>query len=1424
MIMGLMDEGLESYEHGRKALRACEKILEKNKEALEKNKDNPYIHQEIRRIYLQIGLTHYAIGEYPEALCAFEKALEENKEALKENKNDPSIHLQIGSIHLQIGLVHYAIGEYREALCAFEESLRYKKNSYAYNLMGCVHYTIGEFSEALKAFEKATKFDSKNIVAFYHMYLINDQLENQSSDPEKKRKFGKGANEAYKNATQIDIENKSIHKYFYEAISYQYFYEKRSKENDKAEKAKESLEKFDKCLNTAFDLTPKTTIDWYYKGLCLIQKNYNTEALEAFEEALKINPNYAHALYDKGVTLRGLAKLETCESAKSKLYKRAIEAFNTATQINCRYQVAWHMKGIALNEFANFKSDLYFKKISEESTNSLFLKKREIDKNYLEAIEAIDKAIKSGQEKYYFWYDKGLSLFCLNRFEEAIEAFENVLNSAAPKDEPSRKMSRTMKADALLNLCKYNEVINFLDRDIDHDALYYKGRAFYKNGRYSDAIGAFNEFLKNDKWNKDEQDKDQRINYIKFFLGLSYNCLGKYEDAINCFNEVKRDAKSEDNYYKQALYNKGISYYEQYRCYKDNEIPSTDNSRYAEFEFENAIKKDPNYTEALYYKGLLSDRLNKKHDAIQLLKRALRSKPASADGYILKGIILTNIGRYNDSIDAFERATIIEPKEIRAWNNKGAVFHKLENYIEAINCFNIALGINSRDGIAWNGKGLSLFQLKKYSQAHEAFERAAEIYNENLISQENLILPKSSIILNKIGEVKNFHEFSKFQRYRESQIYSEIIDICIEYGEALYNQGLTLSKLVRYKDAIKKFKESICVFDGILEPTGEFPKQNRYKRTVKTPSKNEHIEESKIFDKIIELKSKFHDQKYTGNAEAWNGKGLIYLEMGWNLEAKKAFEEAINAFKNPIKAFGEANNSEAKLHEACSFKGISLYKIKENKKSIESFNEAITRDSPCISALNNKGLVLQEQGHFEEAIESFTRVLEIVPRDLLARTNLIKLYLKSGDITNASKKIKETLLLNLYSADIFCLKGQVEIEESKIDSAIDSFKKAISLDQSNPYHLLWSVYARYLNIEFSSERSQDCGKQTHEVDSKNENEISRKVSKEQQEKLLSVIRDLERFSIPYEKPNHNSKLSKTDANFILFLKNKDTPLDIFYNRQHLGLFSAFSDYNQSEPQNMTNCLIKNYSTSDYEIEQQKNWKEIAAYKSYFLGCFYYKIGDIFTSYEKLKECTELKPKIELEKPANLLAKNIWRYQIKPSWWEWWTDSPVENRKKEIIFYAICGIIFVIFLPLFSNNIVNVIPLLSNIFVTVFHQLVGIFHSPEPFTQSNNSLSNNSLSNNSLFAIDWKENSIPYTIFLTFLSLILLIPNIERIIGKDISIELQHSTPPLEFFPNMPPRLSHDKYPAIPEIIKMDYNMPSELKKELEYSLRSKEIV
>jgi tetratricopeptide (TPR) repeat protein len=75
--------------------------------------------------------------------------------------------------------------------------------------------------------------------------------------------------------------------------------------------------------------------DWYFKGMALYNLNKYEESIQAYDQAIALNPRDAEAWNGKGVDLGLLGK-----------YDEALRAFGRATDINSSYAEAWFNAGV----------------------------------------------------------------------------------------------------------------------------------------------------------------------------------------------------------------------------------------------------------------------------------------------------------------------------------------------------------------------------------------------------------------------------------------------------------------------------------------------------------------------------------------------------------------------------------------------------------------------------------------------------------------------------------------------------------------------------------------------------------------------------------------------------------------------------------------------------------------------------------------------------------------------------------------------------------------------------------------------------------------------------------------------------------------------------------------------------------------------
>jgi tetratricopeptide (TPR) repeat protein len=143
------------------------------------------------------------------------------------------------------------------------------------------------------------------------------------------------------------------------------------------------------AFNNSLSIDPKDAIVWYNKGLALSHLDRYSEALDAFNKSLSINPKDGDAWYEKGYALAHLG-----------MYSDASDTQNIALSINSNNTNAWNNKGYALAHLGR----------------------------YQDALDAYDKALSIDTNNTIAWNNKGYALDNLGRYQDALDAYDKALS------------------------------------------------------------------------------------------------------------------------------------------------------------------------------------------------------------------------------------------------------------------------------------------------------------------------------------------------------------------------------------------------------------------------------------------------------------------------------------------------------------------------------------------------------------------------------------------------------------------------------------------------------------------------------------------------------------------------------------------------------------------------------------------------------------------------------------------------------------------------------------------------------------------------------------------------------------------------------------------------------------------------------------
>lgn len=260
--------------------------------------------------------------------------------------------------------------------------------------------------------------------------------------------------------------------------------------------------------------------DWFNKGLALADQDNYSDAIKAYDEAIRLDPNFAAAWHNKGNALSSQGK-----------YDEAIKAYDEAIRLDPNNIFAWGDKGMILDRLARY--DEAIQSISKAisinpgySPYSLITKGHDhYDAGeYDVAIMYYDEAIRLDPEDASGWLNKGLALHKQDKLDEAIKCYDEVIKLNSKINLSLDSNNRTVA------IRHFNNITITLLNPSYAEPWIFKGNALCGQKKYDDAIKAYDEAIR----------LDPNLTTAWHNKGYTLFFQDKYEEAIKAFDEAIR--------------------------------------------------------------------------------------------------------------------------------------------------------------------------------------------------------------------------------------------------------------------------------------------------------------------------------------------------------------------------------------------------------------------------------------------------------------------------------------------------------------------------------------------------------------------------------------------------------------------------------------------------------------------------------------------------------------------------------------------------------------------------------------------------------------------------------------------------------------------------------------------------------------------
>lgn len=206
--------------------------------------------------------------------------------------------------------------------------------------------------------------------------------------------------------------------------------------------------------------SPEQDFDlWYAMGIDFLAAGQTQEAIIPFQRALRINPDFFEGWLGLGYTFW-----------TAQQYDESLEAYDRAIAINENSSYAWFNRGVTLNALKRYEDAI----ASYQTALDLDQDWQGVDpaevwfglghalsllEDYEEALQAYEQALQLNPEHSGYLYGRGKMLIALDRHEEGLEVLSQALSGNGRWGNSSASNAWVDRGIALEEMERYPEAI-----------------------------------------------------------------------------------------------------------------------------------------------------------------------------------------------------------------------------------------------------------------------------------------------------------------------------------------------------------------------------------------------------------------------------------------------------------------------------------------------------------------------------------------------------------------------------------------------------------------------------------------------------------------------------------------------------------------------------------------------------------------------------------------------------------------------------------------------------------------------------------------------------------------------------------------------------------------------------------------------------
>ncbi|XP_078005306.1 tetratricopeptide repeat protein 6 [Phascolarctos cinereus] len=968
-----------------------------------------------------------------------------------------------------------------------------KMAAFLYGRRGAIYRKLGKLKKAMNDLQEAIFLEPLLLNAYWHrhfIYIFQDKSGDALDDLNYITKYNKNNADVYLSKAEIFRKRGN---FTLALLNYTQAIKCRPTDDDIYFKRAEilyvgnkllAIDDYSKCIY----FNPERTDALLKRGLYHFESSNWNAAIQDFSSLLKFDYKNIQAR-----TYRGRAFF------KKGHYREATEDLSAAIHLDPNNWVAFYYRACILRKCNPHKSLQDFSVsvlINDHIENLLAFLHRGIlyaEMNFWGlAVADFESVLELDRNISFAFINIGIIyLLHMDKYFEAIQQFTEAI-----RIDPLYIQSYLCRAQTYHKLHKLPQAVKDLSRAIhlqpDGIHLYIiRGRYLLEMKRYDLATYTIFQLEKMNKGSLELSPVQQSLVFsfcnhhteaIKILFSVTlckpepamYLLLGKTQmkakktqNAVITFKRALDITTATDRTPKGSFLS-AECYYHLGLCYMEEGNPQL------AFDFFNkAVKVYPEYAEAFYQRGLCRVKLQK-DKCVQDFNRAITINPKHYQAYISRAAFYGMKGRYSKAILNCSEAIRIFPNSVRAFLYRGVLKYYNKTYKLAITDLNIAISMNKACFLAFYNRAICYSKIKEFYMALRDYGIVLLLNVEDDIKAKTLV--NRGLIYTELKMVANaLEDFREaMQINKNDAILFQAAGICHhrlgEFEEAVYSFTRVLELNPFFVDAY------VGRGNSYMEYGHEAAEKQAQKDFIKALHFNPAYPKARIsFGYNLQSQGKFQKawNHFTicvdidpGNYQAYEGRGIVCLQMGDNFAAIQDLNSALK-----ITTSAEFLTNRGVIHEFMGERHIAMKDYQaalsiNPKYSLAYFNagniylhhrqfsqandfysKALEFDPLNDSAVLNRGITNIILQKFEEAKEDFIKAIHLCPFWAAVYYNKAHLHYNLQQYETAEKDLSTALSLQPNNHLAYKLRADVRGKMGLIEEALKDYNQSLDLQE-----------------------------------------------------------------------------------------------------------------------------------------------------------------------------------------------------------------------------------------------------------------------------------------------------------------------------------------------------------------------------------------